>query len=471
MPSRTRPGLGTHPCVAYAQLVKFSRTSWGCLPALPANTTAGLVLLKRPITFVVACIAAIVAVLASWILNLTGLEPPSCPAEGPRTRPRPSSPVLAESPHANVSTTRPQAALRSLTSFVSDTLRPKPAAIHPPVSQHPTGPRFRHHELDGVVEADESEDTYVRSRSRPRWSRTPSPESSRTSADMSAPPALTPDTFSDADTDDWSESEVLGSLPRRAGTVTPKEAKLRGLHIFTSGFKWRRSTSQDRQAAFSASPISIPSPSEKSAAEMTAPESQLPPQAVRHRATTIAHPRQPPTTSARPEQRRHVSDSATSASWSSAETSSSNSNPSVDASATSSGVSATTDASSSAGTANTKKAPCSLLLRSRSSRSVKNSSTSSDSLSPTSSHFGSATTSSLSSCLSLKRRGLSPARTSSLDSTSSRSSGESTREKSQSARGRKPVLSRRLPMPSPPLSQQVVDLGGQSGLSLGDFAP
>ncbi|KWU41501.1 hypothetical protein RHOSPDRAFT_27603 [Rhodotorula sp. JG-1b] len=476
-PPHSSPGLSTYTCAAIAQLVALSRKTCSCMPALPANTTAGLVALKRPITFTVACIAALVAVVASWILNLTGLEPPSCPAEGPRTRRRPASPVLPESPREYESSTQAQAALRSLTSFVSETLRPKPALDHPPVSKHRTlraAPRFAYHELDGVLESAEEEDEAVRSQSRSRRNRTTSP-ASRTSTETSAVPALTPDAVSDADSDDFSDQEALGHSTKRsgAGPATTKGGKPKGLQIFTSGFKWKRTASHESKTSsaltMSVGSLSLDQVSGTSSASATRPGPV--PHTIRQRANTIMHPPCPilPSTLIRPGQRRHVSDSDSSSSASWTPPPSSSSSGSTDSTAATSSASNTTSQP-----ATRKRAQTSLFFRSLSPLS-KSPAPSPENSPPPSPRLRSAPSAS-SGCPSLRlRRGVSPARKSSLDSVSSRSSAESTRETTQqqqqpAARGRKPAFGRRLPVPSPPLSQQVVDLGGHSGLSLGDFA-
>lgn len=477
-PPHSSPGLSTYMCAAIAQLVALSRKTWCCMPALPANTTAGLVALRRPITFTVACIAALVAVVASWFLNLTGLEPPSCPADGPRTRRRPASPVLPESAHEYDSSTQAQAALRSLTSFVSETLRPKSALDHPPVSKHRTlraAPRFAYHELDGVLESAEEEEETTRSQSRSRRNRTTSP-ASRTSTETSAVPALTPDAVSDADSDDLSDHEEIAHSTKRsgAGPTAAKGGKPKGLQIFTSGFKWKRTTSHESKTSSSPTTSvgssSFDQGSGTSSASATRPGPV--PHTIRQRANTIMHPPCPtlPSTLIRPGQRRHVSDSdsSSSASWTSPPSSSSRSMDST--SATSPAQSATSQPTTR------KRAQTSLFFRSLSPLS-KSPAPSPENSPPPSPRLRSAPSSSSSSgCPSLRlRRGVSPARKSSLDSVSSRSSAESARETSSqqqqlAARGRKPAFGRRLPVPSPPLSQQVVDLGGHSGLSLGDFA-
>ncbi|GAA5950965.1 hypothetical protein JCM8115_005020 [Rhodotorula mucilaginosa] len=473
-PPHPSPGLSTYTCAAIAQLVALSRKTWCCMPALPANTTAGLVALKRPITFTVACLAALVAVVASWFLNLTGLEPPSCPADGPRTRRRPASPVLPESPREYESSTQAQAALRSLTSFVSETLRPKSALDHPPVSKHRTlraAPRFAYHELDGVLESAEEEED---SQSRSRRNRTTSP-ASRTSTETSAVPALTPDAVSDADSDDLSDHEALAHSTKRsgAGPAAAKGGKPKGLQIFTSGFKWKRTASHESKTSSSpTTSVGVSSFDQGGGASSTTRPGPVP-HTIRQRANTIMHPpcRTLPSTLNRPSQRRHVSDSdsSSSASWtppSSSSTSSSTDSPA--AAATSSAQSATSQP------ATRKRAQTSLFFRSLSPLS-KSPVPSPENSPPPSPRLRSAPSASSSGCPSLRlRRGVSPARKSSLDSVSSRSSVESARETSQpqqpAARGRKPAFGRRLPVPSPPLSQQVVDLGGHSGLSLGDFA-
>lgn len=470
-------------CAVITQLAAFSRQTWRCLPALPANTAARLVALKRPITFTVALIAALVAVVASWVFSLTGLEPPTCPADGPRTRRRPASPVLSESHYRHEPSTQAQAALDSLSSFVSDTLRPKPATDRPPVSKHRTlrtAPLFTYHELDGVLEDAEEEETGARSQLRSRQIRATSPASSRTSTETAAMPALTPDAVSDADTDELSDYETLGESAKRngAGPIAVKAGKPRGLQIFTSGFKWKRTSSQDGKTPTSSSPPSnTSSSSEDGRNAQSLPGSGPPPlRPPRQRASTIAHAHCPALPSAllRPGQRRHVSDSDSPASWTPASgTAATSSSSSSNSSAQLSAAAGATPNSTQVGR---KRAQSSLFFRSLSplskspAGSPENSPPPSPRLRPT--PPGVATAASSCPALgNLRRRGASPARKSSLDSESSRSSTDSSRESSQQpARGRKPAFGRRLPVPSPPLSQQVVDLGGQSGLSLGDFA-
>ncbi|GAA5863814.1 hypothetical protein JCM3774_001166 [Rhodotorula dairenensis] len=469
MPRKPSTGLVACTCAAITQLAAFSRHTWRCLPALPANTAARLVALKRPITFTVALIAALVAVVASWVFSLTGLEPPTCPADGPRTRRRPASPVLSESHHRHESSTQAQAAFESLSSFVSDTLRPKPVTDRPPISKHRslrTAPRFAYHELDGVLEDAEEEELAVRSQPRSRPVRATSPTSSRTSTE-SAMPALTPDAVSDADTDDLSDYEVSGdSAPLRvAGSNAAKAGKPRGLQIFTSGFKWKRTSSHDGKTPTSSSPTSTTPSSDTDRPASSPHGTGLALQPTRQRASTIAHAHGPalPSTLLRPCQRRHASDSDSSASWTPA------------SSAASIGSSAPTPTAGASQQSGRKRAQTSLFFRSLSP--LSKSPTGSPENSPPSSPRLRATSTAACPAIaisSLRRRGASPARKSSLDSESSRSSTDSSRDSSQPqpavARGRKPAFGHRLPVPSPPLSHQVVDLGGQSGLSLGDFA-
>lgn len=442
-------------CAWSMHLVAFSRRSWRCLPQLPANATARLVALKRPITFLFACMTALFAVVASGIFTWAHLEPPSCPTEEPRTRPRPGPPVAPELAREDDIVTKAASTFDPLVHAVDPRIRPQPIAAHPPISKGRNARKFTYHELDGVAEDEHEEEEAKPRRSGTffgRRGRNSSPSSTRSSMDPGSLPALTPDGGSEAGSDSCDELDHL----TKATVSSKASSKPKGLSIWTSGFRWRRAPAHGQVDAIVSSPESLSPPLGRyDIAETSGAFSSLP--ISRQRASTIAHSHAPAFLSAftRPHQRRHVSDPSRD------RNSTSSLSPPPSAAAISEALSAVQAATDSQpATTKRKRAQTSLFFRSRSP--LSQSPGPSPPLSPRLDGVRTA------GCATGRRP--SPVRSSSLNSQSSRSSTEERPQaRTEPARGRKPTLGGRLPVPSPPLSQQCVDLDGHSGLRLGDF--
>lgn len=454
------PGKGASAaaavCAVTSRVVDFTRRGCSCLPTLPANAAAGLVALKRPVTFLVALLTALLAALASSVFSLTRLEPPSCPLEEPRTRPRPSSHAfeLAEPLTGTYAPVR--GALETLSSLVKGRLGRSAGTseTHPPVSHaHVRGTqaspnRYAYHELDGVeedVDAEEGEEAHAATTGRsvavPK-----SPTPSRSSTDPGSLPALTPDGGSELGSDDLSDLEHAELAPDGGRSKAPKR---KGLAILTAGFhKWKRTPSYERSLHLTASP-------EGEAPASAGPDAQVAPvahassgssrylHALRHRASTITLPHGPalPSTIPRPPQRRQASDPVSHA----PEPSLAGPPPSLPDTAP----------------PKRKRAQTSLFFRSLSRPGAKSPEHSPPHSPPTSPQLSAPP-----AFPSGTRRGSSPIRSQILDV--SKSTGIA-RERESLERGRRPALGRHLVIPSPPLSRQTIDIAGHSGLRIGDF--
>ncbi|GAA6061615.1 hypothetical protein JCM10212_000957 [Sporobolomyces blumeae] len=198
---------------------------------LPGNASGFVVLVRRPVTFLVAVLFSLAALITSTFYTLSGLTPPDCPCcpldDFPRTRTRPTPhPELTTSKHrvestpSKVESTAPKpTALESLSSFVAASFRPHRP---PPVARrgsHTKGISFPAHELDEVVEEEPEELP---------------PTVARSDDDE---PALTPDGGSEVET--LSEVETMEDTPYEPDrTVAAKKDKPKGLSILTS-WRWK----------------------------------------------------------------------------------------------------------------------------------------------------------------------------------------------------------------------------------------
>ncbi|GAA6050932.1 hypothetical protein JCM3770_002544 [Rhodotorula araucariae] len=446
------------------------------LPTLPANARAGLVLLKRPCTFVAALVWGALGVLAALFYSATGLEPPSCPCDStPRTRPRPVQPaaVRPSSPSA-AAAPKPQSTLQSLQSLVTAPFRASPSfsARPPPARRHSTRKigAFAVHELDGVLEAREEEDDDDDEGGAPV-----APEARV--QDRQRTPSLTRDGSGSSD-DAVSEADTLVDpevVEDAAGVRAGAKGK-GGLTILTHSLRWMKSPSTTKKdvAAIavvespdgytspgsSSSPIASASASSTSASSTSASSRKgpCPVKALRNRACTVSQLPHRPSPRITPGPRRvtsegkdyfaHSPDSPTTA-------------PSDDSAAPSPvylGPPSPADLHARlAAPKPRKRAATSLFFRSLSplSRSPATTPEPSPPPSPRIPAGASAT-----SAAGMQR--IFPKRTSSIDSEPSTSSTARNR------RGRSPVPEHAPPLASRPSSDASVDLRGSSGLALSD---
>ncbi|GAA5943234.1 hypothetical protein JCM3775_004545 [Rhodotorula graminis] len=280
------------------------------LPSLPANARAGLVLLKRPCTFVLALLLGALGALTALFYAVTNLHPPTCPSsdDTPRTRPRPTTPSSSSSTRAHPA--KPTA-FDSLHSLVTAPFRPAHRRP-PPVHRHAgrTAGNYAVHELDGVVEAGEEEEEEADERDgRSRRSL-----SSREGGD---------ETSSEADT--LVDAEAVEAMEARSATGSGKAKGVKaGLVVLTQGLRWIAPLGHAHAHAKKDEPPVVESPGayshlgsptlsagESTSASSTASSSRKAPcpiKALRHRSATCSHPPRLPSTAAAQPTRRVTSD-------------------------------------------------------------------------------------------------------------------------------------------------------------------
>lgn len=287
--------------------------SW--LPDVPANARAGIVLLKRPCTFVVALVLGAVGALTALFCAVTKFHPPACPCEEtPRTRPRPT-------PLRPASAEPPQTTLESLHSLVTAPFRP--ATRRPPPARRHSGRKhgdYPVHELDGVLEAreEEEEEAEAATEARGRDGRS-SPV--REGSD---------DTSSEADT--LVDADAAEAMEARAKAGKAKGVKA-GLVVLTHGLRWmtphalahgyghghEHAHAKKGEAGVVASPVtydhseSLPSPPSTeipttAAVSSASRKGPCPIKALRHRAATCSHPPRSPSAAPALPARRVASD-------------------------------------------------------------------------------------------------------------------------------------------------------------------
>ncbi|GAA5852741.1 hypothetical protein JCM8547_002611 [Rhodosporidiobolus lusitaniae] len=219
-------------------------------PRLEQNARAVVVLVCRPVTFLMAVVLSVLSLVVSSFFSVTGIAPPSCPhsvcsEDEPRTRPRPAPPAQAI-PSA------PEPPKRTPLEFVVAAFS-RPATRPPPARRKSTrAVGFDVHELDQLAEAREEEEELEREEAEAaRAGRLSREEAQRASSPDLFAPSLTPDGGSEVDTDGASEVDTLED--DRVGPLSAKE-KGKGLSIFTS-FTFRRSASGS-SSKHASSPIS-----------------------------------------------------------------------------------------------------------------------------------------------------------------------------------------------------------------------
>ncbi|GAA5851010.1 hypothetical protein JCM9279_005257 [Rhodotorula babjevae] len=420
------------------------------LPSLPANARAGLVLLKRPCTFVVALVLGALGALTALFYAVTNLHPPSCPStdDTPRTRPRPTTPAPSSSTRADLPKPTAFGSLHSLVTAPFRPARPRP----PPVHRH-SGRKagdYPVHELDGVVEAREEEEE-----ADERDGRSRSSMSSREGSD---------ETSSEADT--LVDVEAAEAMEARSAAGSSGKAKgvKAGLVVLTQGLRWMaphghgHAHAKKDEAPVIASPdaySTLGSPT-LSASESTTTSSSsasstrkapCPIKALRHRSATCSHsPRLPSTASTQPS-RRVTSDGRDYFSHSpvSASTSSSSDVPSV----------ADVHAHLAAPKMR-KRASTALFFRSLSPR-TRSPATTPEATPPPSPRLSPSEASSS----SFGAAQITVQRAPSLEAASKSTCGLKRRSRSPAPQRPPPVASR-------PSSNAVVDMQGSSGLALSD---
>jgi len=425
------------------------------LPSLPANARAGLVLLKRPCTFVLAFLLGTLGALTALFYAVTNLHPPTCPSadDTPRTRPRPTRP----SPSSSSSPTRADparpTALGSLHSLVTAPFRPaRPRP--PPVHRH-SGRKagdYAVHELDGVVEAREEEDEADEREGGSRASL-----SSREGGD---------ETSSEADT--LVDAEAVEAMEARStaggGGGKAKGVKA-GLVVLTQGLRWMaplghgHAHAKKDEAPVVASPdaySTLGSPtlsaSESNAASSSSASSTrkapCPIKALRHRSATCSHPPRLPSSASAQPSRRVTSDGRDYFSHSPA---------SATTSSSSSDVPSVADVHAHlAAPKMRKRASTSLFFRSLSPR-TRSPATTPEATPPPSPRLSPSEASSS----SFGAAQITVQRAVSLDSTAKSTCGLKRRSRSPAPQRPPPVASR-------PSSNAIVDMQGSSGLALSD---
>ncbi|BGP38732.1 hypothetical protein JCM10450v2_002684 [Rhodotorula kratochvilovae] len=436
------------------------------LPTLPANARAGLVLLKRPCTFVAALVWAALGVLTALFYSATGLEPPSCTRDStPRTRPRPAQPVQARPASPSTATHKPQSTLQSLQSLVTAPFRSSAShsARPPPARRHSTRKigAFAVHELDGVLEAREEED-------EEEGSADIAPDAH--AHDRERTPSLTRDSGSSDDAVSEADTLVNSEVVDDAAGARAAGGKGKGgLTILTHSLRWMKPPSMAKKDAASAPAAVAESPDGYASADSSASptaststassSSRKPPcpiKALRNRACTVSHPPRRPSPRSAEGPRRVASEGKD---YFSHPPDSPSTAPSDEFAASSP---AHLDSPSPAdlhaqlaAPKPRKRAATSLFFRSLSPLS-RSPATTPEPSPPPSPRLG------VPPAVCVQR--VLPKRTTSVDSEPSSASSAGARKR----RGRSPVPERAPPLASRPSSDAVVDLRGSSGLALSD---
>lgn len=220
-----------------------------CVFSLPVNAKITLVVLCRPLTFLVALSYSLLALATSTFYSLSGLEPIECRCptadKSPRTRPRP---IPQTSVPPSSTNPKPLTPLETFSSFVASSFRPLPRP--PPVARrgsHNKNLPYPTHELDQVEEEEDGEgmDEGV--------------------------PALTPD---GSEGDDASSVDTLDDMHVN-DTVPSKKARSKGLKML-SNLRWKKNSSSD-EASQSRSRSLTSQDSLKSTSSTISPCSEHPP--------------------------------------------------------------------------------------------------------------------------------------------------------------------------------------------------
>ncbi|GAA5899880.1 hypothetical protein JCM8208_005530 [Rhodotorula glutinis] len=423
------------------------------LPSLPANARAGLVLLKRPCTFVVALVLGALGALTALFYAVTNLNPPTCPSSDPtpRTRPRPTA--LPSSSSTRAHPAKPTA-FDSLHSLVTAPFRPAHRRP-PPVHRH-SGRKvgdYAVHELDGVVEAREEEEE---EEADEREGHSRGSLSSREGGD---------ETSSEADT--LVDVEAVEAMEARSATGSGNAKGVKaGLVVLTQGLRWiaphghGHAHAKKDEAPVVESPDAyrhLGSPTLSAGESTSASTSSVasstrkapcPIKALRHRSATCSHPPRLPSTALAQPSRRVTSDGRDYFSHS----------PTSPTSSSSSGAapSAADVHAHLAAPKMRKRASTSLFFRSLSPR-TRSPATTPEATPPPSPRLSPSEHSSS----SFAAAQITVQRAASLDSTAKSACG-------LKRRSRSPAPQRPPPIASRPSSNAFVDMQGSSGLALSD---
>lgn len=222
-----------------------------CVWKLPVNAKITLVVLCRPLTFLVAFSYSLLALATSTFYSLSGLEPLECRCptadKSPRTRPRPV-PITSVPP--SPTNPKPLTPLETFSSFVTS-FRPHPRP--PPVARrgsHNKNLPYPTHELDQVEEEEDGEEMDF---------------------DREGIPGLTPD---GSEGDDTSSVDTLDDI--HVDVAAPsKKARSKGL-MMLSNLRWKKNSSPE-EASQVRSRSSSSADSAKSTSSTTSPNSEHPP--------------------------------------------------------------------------------------------------------------------------------------------------------------------------------------------------